>query len=208
MKIYQQIIISLIITLVVFGIGVMVGQKYIKENIVTNTIYVPSEPIIDSVKILIPIKEIVPLDTLNIIKDCIEKEIYSELFPTKIIEDTIYISKSDSVEIIKDWASIRHYSETLFDSDSLGKCNIDMKVQYNRLSDLKYKYTPVIKYEQTMYTKKSAISPFIGLGVSTSSNIMGQVGVFIQDDWGVSFLYNKDFVTKSNNYGIVCLYKF
>ena len=48
----------------------------------------------------------------------------------------------------------------------------------------------------------------LGLGVSTSSNIVGQVGVFIQDDWGVSFLYNRDFITKNNSYGLMCLYKF
>lgn len=96
----------------------------------------------------------------------------------------------------------------LFDTDTLGKCEVSVKVQYNRLSNLKYNYTPVTKYEQSLYTTKRAISPFIGMGVFTTPSVSGQVGMFIRDDWGVSFLYNRDFITKNNSYGLMCLYKF
>ena len=212
MKIYQQIVISLLITLIILGIGFMwgnhVGNKNVLEKVVTNTIYIPSEPIVDSIPVPYLVKEIVPPDTLSIIKKCVEDGIYSELFPTKIIENTIYIKDTDTTEIIKDWATIRYYAETLFDVDTLGKCEINAKIQYNRLSNLSYRYTPVIKYEQSLYTTKKSISPFIGVGLFTNPSISGQVGIFINDDWGVSFLYNRDFITKSNNYGVMCLYKF
>lgn len=212
MKIYQQVIISLLVTIIILGIGFVwgnyVGNKNVVEKVVTNTVYIPSDPIIDSIPIPYPVKEIIPPDTLNIIKKCVEDGIYTELFPTKIIEDTVYIKDIDTTEIIKDWATTRYYTEILFDVDTLGKCEINSKVQYNRLSDLSYNYTPVIKYEQSLYTRKKAISPFIGAGLFTNPSISGQVGIFINDDWGVSFLYNRDFITKSNNYGITCLYKF
>ena len=213
MKLYQKILlyISLVIIAfaIVFYLGVRVGKKEVLDNIVTNTVYVPSEPIHDSIPVLIPVKEIIPPDTLNIIKECVKKGIYSELFPEKIVDNIVYVPDIDSTAIVQDWATTRYYSETLFDSDTLGSCTVDATVQYNRLSNLKYKYSPVVKYNQVLYTEKErALSPFVGAGISTPVGLTGQVGVFVKDDWGVSLTYNRDFIHKTDNFGLMCLYKF
>ena len=56
MKIYQQVIISLLVTAIILGIGFVwgnyVGNKNAVEKIITNTVYVPSDPIIDSIPVI------------------------------------------------------------------------------------------------------------------------------------------------------------
>ena len=80
----------------------------------------------------------------------------------------------------------REYKETLFDSDTLGKLDINAKVQYNELYSLSYNYKPIQKQQEIIQTKIKHLSPFIGAGISTLPSVEVDLGMFIDDSWGFS----------------------
>ena len=192
------------------------GRKTIKEEpakVVKE--YVKGETVRDTIMSLVPYKVVEPIDTLNIIRQCVKDGIYAELWPTKIVTEYIETTKADTTLITKDWASTRYYSETLFENDTLGTCKVDAQVQYNRLKSLGYEFTPYVKNVTTTVYKTKLFSPYVGVGGmynpwDENKDFVGQIngGFFIKEKYGLQLQYSHSFSTKNDYFGGALLWKF
>jgi hypothetical protein len=208
---FHIIMILLFLTLGFFGGRKTLVQK--EPEIITQ--YLPGETIIDSFYIKVPYKVIEPVDTLNLIKQCIKDGIYKELWPSRVITEYIEVTKNDSTILLKDWASKRYYSETLFDNNEYGKCIFNAEVQYNRLKLIDYSFTPIKQViTETKYDVKM-FSPFIGLSYLSNPwdeirNPMIQIngGLYIKEKYAINLIYQRGFVLKNDYVGGGLIYKF
>ena len=166
-----------------FILGIYIGKKTTKPQIIEHTEYITLPPQTDTIPPVI-IKETV--DTANLIKQCIKDGIYQELFPEKIVylTDTITFDKTDSTKIMQDWVTKREYEATLFDVDTLGKCDIKTTVQYNRLGTINYTFTPIQKQTTTTEVVTRKYLPFIGGGITTFPSVGVEAGLFINQSYG------------------------
>lgn len=207
------------LAVVIFGIlalGFFLGRKTVKiPEPRTITEYIQGPTVHDSIPVPYPVSVHDPIDTANIIKQCVKDGIYAELFPEKVITQYIEVSKADTTAIMKDWATTRKYSETLFDIDTLGRCSVDAEVQYNRVRFVSYDYTPVVKHvTEKQYIVKS-FSPFVGAGAminpwDAQMDPMAKVeaGFFIKEKYGLQLEYQHAFSTKNDFVGGSILFKF
>lgn len=210
-----KILFHVIIVLVLFGSGFFIGRSKIKTKEIITTEYIKGDTIRDTLYYPKPYKVTTPIDTMEIIKQCIKDGIYQELWPEKVITEYVEVTKEDTTKIVTDWASKRFYNETIFNNDSLGFCSINTEVQYNRMRVLGYKYTPVVKQiTETKYVVKT-FSPFIGIGYMDNPwdnirepSILINGGLFIKEKYGLQLQlmhnmnYEKDYLSAS------FLYKF
>ena len=171
-----------------FFSGLYIGRKHstVIEKIVTE--YLPGEPITDSVPYPVPYYVTKPVDTANLIAQCVKDGIYQELFPEKIVylTDTTQFSKQDSSEIMIDWALERKYNMTLFDIDTVGKCTVNTNIQYNRIVNLNYTFNPVYKQQTVNVENKREVLPFIGAGLTTFPSVNAEAGMFFNQSFGVA----------------------
>lgn len=215
-NIKYTIIILVATALLSAGIGFLFGRSTIEEKAPVTTIkYVKGEKITDTIKKPVPFEVVKPIDTMSVIADCVKNGIYSELFPEKTNTEYIVITKEDTSAIIQDWGTTRLYHETLFDSDTLGTCEVNAEVQYNRLTNLSYSYLPIHKEISTITNKVKFFSPFIGAGISYShwSNtedwlVNANVGFFIKEKYGINLQYNNSWYFDINYIGASFIYKF
>lgn len=216
-KAKRTLVYFIISILLCWLLGFYFGRKTIEISTPkTEVKYVKGEKVTDSIPYPEPIEVVKPIDTANIIKQCVKDGIYTELFPEKTITEYIEITKDDTTAILRDWATKRMYSETLFDIDTVGKCIVNASVQYNRLSLLAYDYTPIEKQITITTNKVNFFSPYIGVGVLVDNvfndylNYMptASLGFFIKEKYGVNLQYGKSFKTKNNFFGASLLYKF
>lgn len=189
--------------LLLFLLGLYVGRKTVKIKKITETVYIELPPIKDSLPDVKPKEENKPIDTLSILQECIKKGIYSELFSNKI--DTIFTSE-DTSKIVIDWATERFYTESLFDIDTVGKCKLDLKLQYNRVSSLSYTFYPIQKQTTITQTKEVIFEPYLGGGLTMGGNNTYkvfnvapslEVGCFIKQHWGFGAQYQ--YIININN---------
>ena len=196
-----------IVALLLFGLGFYLGRKKDPEVIIKTEIkYVELPPVHDTIDKPVPYKVIEPVDSLNIIMEAKMSGLLGELFPEK--KDTVYVTREDTAAVVKDWAMERLYSETLFDSDTLGKFTLNAAVRYNRLSNLDYTYSPVQKQTETITKTTRKFLPYVGAGFDTSMNIIGQGGMFFHQDAGFALQYRYDTQTKQSTYGGLFLWMF
>ena len=206
--------------LVVFAllfIGFLIGRKTIDGETKTETKYVTLPPIHDTITEPYIVETKLQVDTGRIIQECIKNGLYYELFPYKEKIDTIFTSR-DTAQIMYDWAATRRYKEILFDADTIGKCEIDVSVQYNRLDTMRYTYIPVQKQTEIKKESTRFMSPFIGVGVSTSvspsteigkhTSVDFEVGMFVNEKYGIGVEYQYEILNGSHNIGGVFYYKF
>ena len=189
--------------------GFYLGAKREPEVIVKEKIkYVELPPIHDSIPKPVPVYIKQPADSLNILMALIEEGRYSELFPEKVRDSLIYVTKEDTTAVIRDWVSERRYSETLFDSDTLGRFKFDAKVQYNRLQNFDYTFTPIQKQTETTIKTVRTFLPYAGAGLDLGGSIMVQGGAFIKQDAGFGIQYRYDTKHKEQAVGAMFLYMF
>lgn len=201
---------------IVFAAGWITRSKTFKmPDPIEHTEYVTSDPVHDTLWQDKPYFVKKPADTLGIIEACIRDGIYKELWPEKLVTEYVEVNKADTAAIIKDWATERKYSETLFDADTLGRLDIDASVQYNRLKYVDYTFNPVTKVNtNTIYTAKY-MAPFVGGGVMINPwdpqpDFITEVngGVFLKDKYGVQLKYQRGFKSNNDYLGASLLYKF
>ena len=205
---WWKIAVIIISALALFGLGFYIGRQRDPEVIIKEKIkYVELPPVHDTLYKPKPYKVVEPVDSLNIIMEAKTSGLLAELFPNEG-KDTVYVSKADSAAVLKDWATERHYKETLFDSDTLGRFSFDAKVKYNRLVNFDYTFVPMQK--QTEVTVKTAreFLPFFGAGFDTGKGIIGQGGVFFHQDAGFALQYRYDTQLKQSQVGGLFLYMF
>lgn len=212
----RLIILFVVTALLTAVIGFFLGRSTIEKEIVTNIKYIKGEKITNTIDKPVPYAVEIPADTLSIIQDCIKNGIYSELFPEKPITEYVNITHKDTLAIVRDWAIKRLYDEVMFDSDTLGKMEIKMEVQYNRMGMLTYSFTPVHKHIETKIRQVKKFSPFIGVGFSygswenNQSDVLlnANVGFFIKETYGINFQYNRSTYLNANYFGGSFFYKF
>lgn len=195
--------------------GFFIGRSTIKVKEITTIEYIKGDTIRDTLYYPKPYKEILPIDTLSIIKQCIKDGIYQELWPEKVITEYVEITKEDTSKIMKDWAIKRLYNEKLFQNDSLGSCSVEAEVQYNRMRLIGYNYVPITKeITETKYLTKT-FSPFVGAGYVTNPwddvrnpiiNLNG--GIFIKEKYGIQLQLMHALKSKDDYIGGSILFKF
>ena len=206
-------------TLIVIGFilfGFYIGRSSVEVKPPTTIIkYIKGDTIQDSIPYPEPYEVYKPIDTANIIKQCVKDGIYYELFPEKTVVEYIEPTKEDTMKILADWATKRLYSETLFDIDTVGKCVVNAEVQYNRMMLIGYSYIPVTKVVTIEKNNVHRFSPFIGCGMiigQKGTDIMAypnfEGGMFINETYGVKAQIGRDFINNWNIYGLSFLYKF
>ena len=109
----------------------------------------------------------------------------------------------------------RTYEELLFQTDTIGTCNVKLELQYNRLKSVMYNYQPIIKKVVEEKYKIRTFSPFIGIGYMTNPwdevknplfNLNG--GVFIKEKYGIQVNFMHMLKSKNDYVGGSFLYKF
>ena len=195
--------------LLLFGLGFYLGKKREPEVVVKTEIkYVELPPIHDSIPKPVPVYVKKPIDSLNVLRNLIASGKYSEMFPEKVRDSIIYVTKEDTAKVVIDWATERRYKETLFDSDSLGRFAFDAKVQYNRLQNFEYTFTPVQKEVNTTVKTTRKFLPYLGAGLDTRGAIQAQGGMFFNQDAGFGLQYRYDTKNKESAVGASFLYMF
>lgn len=210
-----EIVFYVFIILALFFSGFFIGRstieskietkiEYVKGDTVTNVIYKPKPEYIQ-----------LPVDTLNIIKQCIKDGIYQELWPEKIVTEVVEITKEDTTKIMLDWANKRIYDEILFNNDTLGFCSVNTEVQYNRMRVLGYKFTPITKQITETKIKVKTFSPFVGVGYMANPwederepSLLLNGGVFVKDKYGVQLQLIHNMISEKDYIGASFLYKF
>lgn len=188
--------------------GFQLGKKSvdIPEPVIKHEIkYVKGDPVKDFVFISTP-TSIPPIDTADIILQCVNDGVYRELFPKQIE----YITKNDTTAIMTDWASTRLYEQPMWDSDTTGTCIANITLQYNRIKSFEYTFTPIQKESTTtiIQQKKKAIEPYVGVGVLLNNTGVANAGCYFKEHYGVGAIYQRDFTNNSNTWGIMASYKF
>ena len=210
-----KILFYILVILILFGSGFYFGRKTMKVKETTKIEYIKGDTIRDTLYYPKPYKVTDPIDTLSVIKQCIKDGVYKELWPERVITEYIEITREDTTKIMKDWATKRVYSETLFQNDSVGSCSINANVQYNRIQSMDYTFQPVTKKitEIKYYTK--TFSPFVGAGYLTNPwdetrNPMFTLsgGLFIKEKIGVQLQLMHCLRSKDDYVGGSLIYKF
>jgi hypothetical protein len=199
-----------LIALVAFGLlagGFILGRRTIDPPTPPGPIYVPGDTVYVDKPYPEPVYVNKPTDTANVILACIKSGRYYELFPEKVRDSLIFVTPEDSSLVIRDWATERFYVEKLFDCDTVGTLTVKAKTQYNRLEWLNTTFVPVTKViAKPTPVKKYA--PFAGGGITTSPSVLGQAGVFFDDKYGFSGVYQYDWDRKKHVVGTAFLLKF
>ena len=208
-KNWWKICVIIAAAILLFGLGFYVGKKREPEVIIkTETKYVELPPIHDSIPKPVPVYVKKPADSLNILLALIEEGKYEEYFPERVRDSLIYVTKEDTAAVIRDWATERVYKETLFDTDTLGRFAFDAKVQYNRLQNFDYTFTPVQKQTETTIRTVRTFLPYLGAGLDLSGSVMAQGGVFVKQNVGLAVQYRYDTKMKEHTAGALFLYMF
>lgn len=134
--------------------------------------------------------------TDHFIRDTITKD---SLIPYKVVvpiynTDTIILPGEiplvDTSKIIAEFIKRNYYKQTLFDVDTLGKFDIEMVVQFNKLQELNYEFNPVQK--QIKITQKRIYTPFLTSSINTFGFANFGAG-FYYNDLGFSLGYTTGF---------------
>ena len=215
MTIKWKIILHIIVIIGIFLSGFFTGRHTIKEKEITKIEYIKGDTITNIIYEPIPEYIETPIDTINIIKQCIADGIYNELWPEKVVTEYIEITKEDTTKIMKDWATKRTYEETLFQNDSIGYCGINAEVQYNRMRILGFKYEPVIRQITETQYKIKTFSTFVGGGFMTNPwdqernpIIMMNGGIYIKEKYGLQLNLGHALKSKDDYIGGSIIFKF
>jgi len=205
---WWKIAVIAIAALTLFWGGFYLGRSRDPEVITKEVVkYVELPPIHDSIPYPKPYKVVEPVDSMNIIMEAKMSGLLAELFPNEG-KDTVYVTEKDTTAALRDWATERLYSETLFDSDTLGRFSFDAMVKYNRLASFDYTFIPVQKQTETTIKTTRKFLPYLGAGIATDGALMGQGGMFFHQDAGFAIQYRYDTQLKQNSVGAMFLYMF
>ena len=190
------------------GTGFFTGRQTIKHKTDTVTVYLPGEPVEIKVDNPVPVYVKVPADTANIIADCIKSGKFTDLFPTITKDSIVYVSKEDTAAVLRDWATERLYEQKVFDIDTVGTAVVKAKAQYNRITWITTTFTPVVKQTTVTTTVGKKYAPFVGAGVTTMPDVVVNAGMFFDDKYGASLMYEYNWDIKKHAVGLMATYKF
>lgn len=203
---FKKIAGTILLILAIAAIGFFIGRSTIKTKTKTITKYEKGDTVKITKDSLIPVYTNRPVDTANVLLAAIKSGKFDDLFPKR--DSIVYVTINDTTAALLDWATERQYKETLFDIDTVGTETVELKVQYNRLQAINGYFVPVIKTVETTEVLTKKYSPFIGGGITTQPSVVANAGIFFEDKYGASLLYQYDWQLKKNNVGLTFLYKF
>ena len=206
---------NILVILVLLTCGFFIGRCTVETKTIVNTEYIQGETKTDTIYQPKPYKVVEPIDTLSVIKQCIKDGIYKELWPEKVVTEYVEVSQADTTAIMKDWATKRYYSETLFSNESEGNCSVNAEIQYNRLKLVGYNFTPITKtVTETKYVTKK-FEPFVSLSYLTNPwsdvknpSIQLGGGAYFKEKYGLQVLYQRGFKLKDDYVGFGVSMKF
>ena len=198
---------KILCTIVLVGIGFLIGRKTVEEKTVIK--YVDSPPIQGGIKVpdLVPKWEGFrdPIKLIYIYKGQGEKVPQTPPGITKR-EGFREVDTLESVKrTVLDWNTTRKYAGTFFKDPKIGQFDWEATVQYNTLQNLAYKYTPV--REQIKETRSPRWSPFL----RASTNSFGQIGAgggIYYRNFGVDISYVRDLELTRSGYEVGFSWKF
>lgn len=210
-----SIILCIVLIIGILGVGFYMGRKSINTKPKVEIKYIKGDTIKDTIYLPTPVRETIPIDTINFIKQIIADGMYKELWPERVITEYVEVTKQDSTEIINDWMTKRYYSEQIFNNDTIGNCTINAEVQYNRLRLIDYTYNPITKEVTNTHYKVKTFSPFLGGGymVNPWDDIRDPIitvngGIFIREKYGLQVQIMHSLKTKNDYIGGSFIYKF
>jgi hypothetical protein len=153
------------------------------EKIVTK--YLPGKTVYDTIKYPVPYAVITP-----------SKPEY--LYDTIIVPGKPNVIKIDTAAILKDWTLERNYSQTSFNNDTIGTYKWNAKIQYNKLVNYNYTYTPIQKQITKEIIKTKLFSPYVNIGYWLDGGISAETGVFIMEKVSISAEYKINANTNPN----------
>jgi hypothetical protein len=178
-----------IVIIALLILSFIIGKKSVKVTEKTKIEYIQLDPIHDTVykpkevEVYVPIK----LDTASLLQYCLDNNLYDYLIVSSDSVRVEYVSV-DTLAILEDWLSVRNYDITLFDIDTLGKVQVTPVIQYNKLQNIGYTFTPISKQVEVEKIKERIISPFIYLGIGTSFDKNLGIGLYYKH-WGLGYQY-------------------
>ena len=128
---------------------------------------------------------------------------YLWITDTVRVKEVEYVATiPDTTKIIEDFLTRREYDFNVFDDDN-GKLDVKQVVQYNRLQDFSYSFTPV----RTIVTRvdRPLFTPFVSASYSTFNTVGLGGGVFIKD---IGLEYQYQFNQNQTGHMIGIKYKF
>ena len=178
--------------LIAFAVGFFLGRG--KIRIEEKVEYVKGKTVVRPVKIPLPSSVYIP-------------SLY--FLPTK--PDTLYIDEKpypiatvDTAKIIQDYITQNTYEFNAFD-DNTGKLDIKQTIQYNRLQDFQYTYTPI--HQLTTRTVRNTFEPFGSVGYNTFDQVTVGGGIFI-NNLGLEYNYIHDTRMNQSGHGLSIKLKF
>jgi hypothetical protein len=190
------------------GTGFFTGRKTMVPETDTQTVYIPGDTIEISVPVPVPVQVVKPVDTANVILDCIRSGKYAEMFPEIKKDSIVYVSKEDTSAVLADWATERIYEEKVFDIDTVGTATVRAKTQYNRLTWLGASFVPVTKETTVTNVVSKKYSPFIGFGITTMPEAVLNGGLYFDDKYGMSIMYEYNWQIRKHAVGFMGTLKF
>lgn len=121
---------------------------------------------------------------------------------TYLPSKTIYVAvEVDTAAIIAEYVLKRSYDILAFDDDKMGKLELFPSLQYNRLIEIDYKFTPVKQLQRISIDK--TWTPFVSASYSTLNHVGVGGGVFYHNI-GVEYQFLKGFggMKNAHNFGM------
>lgn len=191
------------------ALGIFIaGRQTVKPKTETATEYLPGEPIEIEIPVPVPVEVIKPIDSANVILDCIKSGKFADLFPERVRDSIVYVTKEDTAAVLIDWATERIYEQKVFDIDTVGTATIKAKSQYNRITWLSSTFVPVVKHTTVTDVIRRKYAPFAGAGITTMPEIVINGGMYFDDKYGISLLYEYNWQVEKHAVGLMGTYKF
>lgn len=182
-------------------IGFFVGRSVYVDSVRTAIRYVDRPVISGQITQPTILREWPDIIDINDIK-------FAWLLDTVIIHDTPHV-QIDTAAIMKDWTTKREYGDTLFNNDTVGRMEVFSKVQFNRLQNMSYTFTPKQKEITTTITTKDRFAPFVMIGLDDRISPSAQAGIWYKNI-GVAYDIRYERIGNENKVvnGIKIGYKF
>lgn len=190
------------------GTGFFTGRKTIHTEPNTVTVYLPGEPVEIQVDNPVPVYIKAPADTANIIADCIKSGKFADLFPVTVKDSIVYVSKEDTAAVLRDWATERFYEQKVFEIDTIGTAIVKAKAQYNRITWISSTFNPVVKHTTVTQIVAKKYAPFVGVGITTMPEVLVNGGMYFDDKYGASLVYEYNWQIDKHAIGLMGTFKF
>lgn len=172
-------------------IGFFIGRSTIQTK--TETIYVQGETISGAVSHTQLVPERIEIPQIPALP--LKKENDKILLPTQV----------DTTAIIAEYELKRSYNILAFDDHRYGKLELFPSLQYNELTGIDYRFTPITKIQN--HTKVKVWTPFVAASYSTL-NYVGMGGGIFYHNIGFEYQFLKGLKNTDNAHSFGLKLKF